>query len=289
MATSDPDIFAAGDCCESTNLVTGRKCYVPLGSTANRQGRVAAANICGISEVFPGVTGSTACSVFDYCVAWTGLSESAARKEGFEPVTAIVPAPDREHFMDTSELITLKLVADGKTRRLLGAQTAGEGCGDKRIDVASMAIAASMTVDQVANADLCYAPAFSPAMDNIITASNVLRNKLDGLMHGISAKELHQIIQKEEKILLIDVRTVTEREDRFIPGSIHIPLNTLRRRTEEIARDIPIVTYCNYSLRGYEAERILRGSGFENVRVLEGGMVCWPYETHISRYGTTGS
>lgn len=285
MMTSDPDIFAAGDCCESRNLITGTPCYVPLGSTANRQGRVAAANICGIDESFPGVTGSTACEVFDYCVAWTGLSEAGARAEGFDPVTAIVPAPDREHFMQSSKLLTLKLIVDRKSLKLLGAQAVGAGAGDKRIDVASMAITARMTVDRIANADLCYAPAFSPAMDNIITAANVVRNKLDGLMHAISAAELKRLMEQDEAFCLIDVRTVDERQGTYIPGSIHIPLNTLRRRTEEISSAMPIITYCNYSLRGYEAERILRGAGFENVGVLEGGMNNWPYETVTSAYG----
>ena len=168
MQTSDPDIFAAGDCVECRDIMTNKPCFVPLGSTANKQGRVAAVNICGGQDRFPGVLGSTVCKVFDFCVARTGLSQSAAEEAGHDIVNAIAPAPDKAHFMPGAKLLILKLVADRKSRKLLGAQAIGPGAGDKRIDVAAMALTAGMTVDQLANADLCYAPPYAPAMDNII-------------------------------------------------------------------------------------------------------------------------
>ncbi|MGO9145601.1 MAG: FAD-dependent oxidoreductase, partial [Desulfomonilia bacterium] len=170
MRTSDPDIYAAGDCVECRDLVTNKSCYVPLGSTANKQGRVAAINICGGNDSFPGILGSTVCKVFDYCVGRTGLTETTARESGYDVVTVLSPAPDKAHYIPTAKTLMLKLVLDKKTRRLLGAQTLGPGNGDKRIDVAAMAISSGMTVDQLAKADLCYAPPYSPAMDNIITA-----------------------------------------------------------------------------------------------------------------------
>ncbi|GAG18060.1 unnamed protein product, partial [marine sediment metagenome] len=146
MRTSDSDVYAAGDCVECTDLLTGKPCYVPLGSTANKQGRVAANNICGVDDTFPGVLGSTVCKVFEYCVARTGLSEAAAGKLGYQVVTAMAPAPDKAHFMPAATPLLLKLVADKESRRLLGAQATGPGAGDKRIDVAAMAITAGMTV-----------------------------------------------------------------------------------------------------------------------------------------------
>jgi len=122
MCTTAPDIYAVGDCVECTDLLTGDPCYAPLGSTANKQGRVAANSICGRPDTFPGVLGSTVCKVFDYCVGRTGLAEAAADKLGYETVTALAPAPDKAHFMPGAKPLLLKLVADKNSRRLLGAQ-----------------------------------------------------------------------------------------------------------------------------------------------------------------------
>ena len=184
LQTSDPDIYAVGDCAESVDLVTGKPCYVPMGSTANKQGRVAAINICGGHDRFPGILGSAVCKVFDYCVARTGLTEAAARQLGYKTRTVLVPETDHPHYMPEAKSIIIKLVVDAATRKLLGAQAVGPGEGDKRMDIAAMAITAGMTVDQLSKADLCYAPPYSPALDNIITAANVARNKLDGLFSG---------------------------------------------------------------------------------------------------------
>ncbi len=278
MCTSDPDIYAAGGCVEAVDLVTGKPCCLPLGSTADKQGRVAAVNLCGGDDRFPGVLGSTVCKVFDHCVARTGLTESAARKAGYEVTTALAPAPDRAHFMPTAKPLLLKLVVDSRTRRLLGAQAAGPGAGDKRIDVAAMAITAGMTVDQLANADLSCAPPYAPAMDNIITAANVARNKLDGHMIGVSAEEVHRMLEERRDFVLLDVRSQGEYDQVRLAGSTLIPLGALRGRVDDLPRDKEIVTFCKISLRGYEAALILKAAGFENVRVMDGGVVMWPYE-----------
>jgi len=278
MCTSDPDIYAAGDCVECVDLLTGIACFVPLGSTANKQGRVAANNICGVDDRFPGVLGSTICKVFDYCVGRTGLTEQAADKLGYETVTALAPAPDKAHFMPGAKPLLLKLVADKKTRRLLGTQATGPGVGDKRIDVAAMAITGGMTVDQLANADLCYAPPYASAMDNIITAANVARNKLDGMMNGVSSVEVHRMMEDGEDFVLLDVRSPAEHKEVRLPRSTLIPLGALRGRVDELPKDKQIITFCKISLRGYEAALILKAAGFEKVRVLDGGVVMWPFE-----------
>ncbi len=278
MRTSDPDIYAAGDCVECTDILTGRPAYVPLGSTANKQGRVAAVNLCGGEDTFPGILGSTICKVFDYCVARTGLTERAARELGYTVTIALAPAPDRANYLSTARLLLLKLVVDRDTRRLLGVQAVGPGAADKRIDVAATAIAAGMTVDQVAGLDLGYAPPYSPAMDNLITAANVARNKLDGHMVGVSAEEVHRMLQDKKDFVFLDVRTPGEHDQVRLPGATLIPLATLRGRIEEIPKGKPIVTFGQISLRGYEAALILRASGFEDVRVLDGGIAMWPYE-----------
>ncbi len=278
MRTSDPDIYAAGDCVECADILTGRPAYVPLGSTANKQGRVAAVNLCGGEDAFPGILGSTICKVFDYCVARTGLTERAAKELGYTVTVALAPAPDRANYLSTARLLLLKLVVDRDTRRLLGVQAVGPGAGDKRIDVAATAIAAGMTVDQVAGLDLSYAPPYSPAMDNLITAANVARNKLDGHMVGVCAAEVHQMLQDRKDFVFLDVRTPGEHDQVRLPGATLIPLATLRGRIEEIPKGKPIVTFGQISLRGYEAALILRASGFEDVRVLDGGIAMWPYE-----------
>jgi len=278
MQTSDPDIYAAGDCVECTDLMTGEPCFVPLGSTANKQGRVAAVNLCGGQDRFPGVLGSTVCKVFDFCVARTGLSESAAREQGHDVVTAWAPAPDKAHFMPQAKLLMLKLMADRKTRRLLGVQAVGPGAGDKRIDVVAMALTAGMTVDQLANADLCYAPPFSPAMDNIITAANVVRNKIDGYMEGVTPAEVHQMLEEKRDFVFLDARSPQEYEQVHLPGSTLIPLGSLRGRLDELPRDKEIVAFCKISLRGYEAALILKAAGFKKVRVMDGGIAMWPFE-----------
>lgn len=276
MQTSDLDIYAVGDCAESRNLVTGQPCYVPLGSTANKQGRVAALNIAGLEDMFPGVLGSTVCRAFHFTVARTGLSETHAREAGYDVVTCLVPGPDRAHYMPTAKLLMLKLVVDRATGRLLGAQATGPGEAAKRIDVAATAITAGMTVDQVSKLDLSYAPPYAPAMDNLITACDVVRNKISGAMVGITPMELRN--KPANSYFFLDVRSPGEVAKVALPGAVNIPLGTLRDRVNEIPRDKEIVAFCQASMRAYEAALILRANGFDRVKVLDGGVAMWPYE-----------
>ena len=278
MCTSDPDIYAAGDCVGCRDLITGRPCYVPLGSTANKQGRVAAVNICGGEETFPGVLGSSVCKVFDYCVGRTGLTEAEARELGYDVVSVLAPAPDKAHYMPTAKMLLLKLVVEEETGRLLGAQATGSGEGARRIDVAAMAITAGMTVHDLANADLCYAPPYAPAIDNIIAASNVARNKLAGHMVGVSPVEVKRKLDSEDDFVFLDLRTPGEVEREGLPRSTGIPLASLRGRLAELPKDKEIITFCQISLRGYEGALILRAHGFSNVKVMDGGTAMWPYE-----------
>jgi len=278
LLTSDPDIYAAGDCVENIDILTGRPCYVPLGSTANKQGRVAAINICGGNETFPGVLGTTVCRVFEYCVARTGLTEHEAQAAGYDVVTVLTGSPDREHFMPDARIIMLKLVVDRLTRRLLGVQAVGPGHGDKRIDIASTAITAGMTVDHLANLDLGYAPPYSLAMDNLITGANIAKNKLDGVFESITPMEVYQKLWNKEDFVLLDVSSPQEYEEERLPGSILIPIGTLRGRIHELPKDREIVTFCRLSIRGYEAALLLKAAGFQKVRVMDGGVIMWPYE-----------
>lgn len=278
MQTSDPEIYAAGDCVEHVGLLVGSPLYVPLGSTANKQGRAVAVNLCGGNEPFAGVLATFVCKLFDYSVGKTGLTETQARELNYEVVTVLCPGPDREHFAPGAQDLLLKMIVDRKSRRVLGVQAIGPGVVDKRIDVAATAIAAGMTVDQLAHVDLGYSPPFSPVLDNLITAANVAKNKLDGYLTGIGPRRLHERLENKEPILLLDVRTPAELRQFRMKGALSIPLGSLRARLYELPKDRDIVTFCNYSLRGYEAAVILRQAGFDRVQVLDGGLSMWPYD-----------
>ncbi len=277
MQTSDPDIFGAGDCVESTNLVTGKPCFIPLGSTANKQGRVAANNLCGKKDMFPGVLGSTVCKLFGLNIARTGLGEQQAKESGYDVITVLSPAPDKAHFYPEAKTIMLKLVIDKNTRRLLGLQAVGLGVVDKRIDVAAVAITSKMTVDDIANLDLCYAPPYSMAMDNLITAADIARNKLDGMFQSISPMEVKEKADRGDDYLFLDVRSPGEYETIRLDNTVLIPLGKLRSRLSELPKDKEIITFCKISLRGYEAALILKAAGFKDVKVMDGGVVMWPY------------
>jgi rhodanese-related sulfurtransferase len=180
--------------------------------------------------------------------------------------------------MPTAKPVIIKLVVDSRTRKLLGAQAVGPGDGDKRMDVAALAITAGMTVDQLSKVDLCYAPPYSPALDNIITAANVARNKLDGQVAGVTPMEVKARLDAKADFLFLDVRSPAEYQQVRLPGSTLVPLGALRARLGELPRDKEIITFCKVSLRGYEAAKILQAAGFSNVRVMDGGVVVWPFE-----------
>jgi rhodanese-related sulfurtransferase len=167
---------------------------------------------------------------------------------------------------------------DRSTRRLLGVQAVGPGHGDKRIDIAATAITAGMTVDLIANLDLGYAPPYSLAMDNLITGANIAMNKLGGIFESITPMEVYRKLWSKEDFILLDVSSPQEYEEERLPGSILIPTGTLRSRLKELPRGKEIVTFCRLSIRGYEAALLLKSEGFDRVRVMDGGVLMWPYE-----------
>ncbi|NLH18219.1 MAG: FAD-dependent oxidoreductase [Phycisphaerae bacterium] len=278
LQTSDADIYAAGDCVEHVGLLMDSPIYAPMGSTANKQGRTVAVNLAGGNEPFAGVLSTFVCKLFDYNVGKTGLTEMQAREMGYKVVVVLCPGPDHDHFVPGAQDLLLKLIVDYKSRRILGVQAIGPGVVDKRIDVAATAISGKMTVDQLAHVDLGYAPPFSPVLDNLITAANVAKNKLEGRFLGISSQELHHRMENRDPLLLLDVRTPVEVQHFRLKGSLSIPLGSLRSRLYELPREAEIVTVCNYSLRAYEAAVILRQAGYNSVSVLDGGLSMWPYD-----------
>jgi NADPH-dependent 2,4-dienoyl-CoA reductase/sulfur reductase-like enzyme/rhodanese-related sulfurtransferase len=277
LRTSDPAIYACGDCCETINLVTGAPLYAPLGSTANKQGRVAAINATGGDATFAGVLGTAILKVINFNAGKTGLTEGAARAAGYTVETVLAPSPDRAHFYPTAQPIALKLVADVATGRLLGVQAVGPGAVDKRLDAAATAITFRATVDQVSHLDLAYAPPFSAAMDNLIVAADILKNKLSGHARGISPRQVKQMQDDGDDFVLLDVRSPAEHAALRLAGSRLVPLGALREKLESLPKDKEIVTFCKISLRGYEAQKILNAAGFTKVRFMDGGILTWPY------------
>jgi NADPH-dependent 2,4-dienoyl-CoA reductase/sulfur reductase-like enzyme/rhodanese-related sulfurtransferase len=278
MRTSDPHIWAGGDCVETFHKVSGRPVRQPMGSTANRQGRVIADNLAGFPTPFGGVLGTGIVKIFDLTAGRTGLSEAAAREAGFDPVGMTIQGPDLPHFMPGAAGGFVRLLADRESRRLLGAQVLGKGRLDRRLDVFASAVWSGQTVEDLADLDLAYAPPFSTALDLATHAANALRNKLDGRFVSYSPTEILERIPKGN-IRFLDVRTPAEIEEQgrlpFGPVA-EIPLGKLIGRTEELPRDAEIVAFCKISVRGWDALSILRRAGFERVALLEGGAVGWP-------------
>ena len=279
METSAEGVYAAGDCAETTHLVTGKKVWIPLGSTANKQGRVVGVNVCGGSATFPGVMGTTVFKTFDFNVAKTGLSMREAEKEGFHPVQAVVRGFDRAHYYPGRKESALKVIADKETGRILGGQAVGEGPSDKFIDILAMALHGKMNCQQLAAVDLAYAPPYSPVLSAIIVAANVLMNKLEGRIEGIQASEVREKLKaSREKFQGLDVREEGEVKAKRIPGTTWIPYGELKKRLGELDKGKEIAVHCESGLRSYKACLKLQHEGFENVKNVDGGMLCWCYD-----------
>jgi len=281
MQTSDPDIYAVGDCVETVNRITGKKVLAPYGDLANLQGRVAGENAASTNCVtFPGTIQTGICKVFDYAAGSTGLSETVAKRLGLSGIITVINAsPDKPGFMEGKLLIT-KLIADSKTGRVLGAQCIGPGNVSKQIAQWAMAIQGKLTVEDLINADLPYAPPFSLAIDHFIATAHLMQNKMKGRLKGISCKGVRDILQAGEKPFIIDTRGPEEFEEmRLGIGETLIPLGALRKRLKELPEDKnkEIICFCKISLRGYEAAIALEGNGWKNVKVTEGGIMAWPY------------
>ena len=282
MQTTDSSIYAVGDCVEIPNLITGSNVHAPYGDLANLEGRVAGENvISGNVATFPGTIQTGICKVFEYGVGSTGLNEQNAMNNGVDDVEVVVNASlDKPGFMKGALLIT-KLVVRKSTGAIIGAQVLGMGDVSKQLAIWAIAIKGKLTVEDMVNADLPYAPPYSLAIDHSIATAHIMQNKLRHLYWGISAEQLKDKIDENEKPFCLDVRNPAEYEQMRIGiGEVLIPLGQLRDRISELPFDknAEIVTWCKISLRGYEAALILQANGYKNVRVLEGGIMAWPYK-----------
>lgn len=281
LQTSDPDIYAGGDCVEVVNRITGDKMLVPMGSTANKHGRIIGTNITGGNDTYPGVLGTAIVKVFDLNAGRVGLNETQAKEAGYETLISIVPASEHASYYPGARDILVKIVAEKSTSKLLGGQVVGPGDAAKRIDVLAAALTFGATVDDLSNLDLAYAPPYNSAMDPLHNAANVIRNKQSGMAKAITIQEAKDKLDKDDTFVLLDVRSPMEYQEQRIESRQLklIPLPELGRKLGELSPDDEIIIYCRTSIRAYQAQRILDGAGFKNVKFMDGSLAAWPYDT----------
>ena len=269
LRTSDPRIYAVGDAIEVINAVSGRPVLIPLAGPANRQGRLVADNICGRQLAYRGTVGSSIIKLFDLAVATTGLNTRQLQNSGIDYRSIIVHPLARAGYYPGGSPISLKLLFSPSDGRILGAQAIGQEGADKRIDVLATALQAGMTVYDLERLELAYAPPFSSARDPVnllgMAASNIMR----GDVAAVGWDELDSLLKNGA--FLLDVRTPSEVEAGIIPGSVHIPVDELRRRLGEIPAGKRLVVHCATGLRSYIACRILKAHGWNEVYNLSGG------------------
>jgi pyruvate/2-oxoglutarate dehydrogenase complex dihydrolipoamide dehydrogenase (E3) component/rhodanese-related sulfurtransferase len=272
LQTSDPDIWAVGDAIEVRDFITGEWGVIPLAGPANRQGRIAADNVFGRPSQYSGTQGTAILRLFSLTAACTGASERALLRSGL-PFQAVHLHPgSHASYYPGAEPIALKLLFAPDTGRLLGAQAVGKDGVDKRIDVLATAIKAGLSVHDLADLELAYAPPYGSAKDAVNLAGMAAQNVVNGDVRLIQWSELEHL--DPERTLLLDVRTEAERGCGFIPDSVHIPLDQLRARLGELPRDREIVVSCQSGQRSYFAARILVQHGFA-VRNLTGSYRTW--------------
>jgi NADPH-dependent 2,4-dienoyl-CoA reductase/sulfur reductase-like enzyme/rhodanese-related sulfurtransferase len=271
MQTSDPAVYAVGDAVEVEDFVAGFKTQIPLAGPANRQGRIAASHILGQKLEYKKTQGTAVCKVFDLTIAMTGLNEKTLVRQNIPYEKIYVHPADHATYYPGASSISLKLLFDPQTGKVLGAQAIGTAGVDKRIDVLAVAIRAGMTVYDLEDLELCYAPPYGSAKDPVNYAGFVAANVLRG-----DAKLCHaaEVVDLKENQLLLDVRTAGEVHAGTIPGAVNIPIDELRNRLDELPKQKEILVFCQVGLRGYLACRILSQNGF-NCRNLSGGYKTW--------------
>lgn len=276
METSDPDIYAIGDAVEVEHLVCGSRTLIPLAWPANKQGRIVADRICGLDSVYRGSQGTAIAKVFDLTVAATGCNEKNLKDKDIDYGVSFTHSAHHAGYYPGAIPMSIKLIFDRKDGRVLGAQIVGIEGVDKRIDVVATAIRARMTVFDLEELELAYAPPYSSAKDPVIMAGFVAANILRGDLKPV---QWHEVAEKQQQgAWLLDVRTREEFELGTIEGSTNIPVDELRARIREVPTDLPIIVFCQVGLRGYVACRILEQHGKE-VYNLSGGYKTWHFTT----------
>jgi len=273
LCTSNPDIYAVGDAVEVIDFINGKPSLIPLAGPANKQGRIAANNVCGLNEEYQGTQGTSVLKVFDMTVASTGNNEKTLKRFGIPYQKSFTHSASHATYYPGSTTISLKLLFSPEDGKILGAQALGYNGVEKRIDVLATAIRAGMTVYDLEKLELSYAPPYSSAKDPVNMAGYVASNILKGDCGVIHWDEIEKL--DKNKAVLVDVRTPAEFEIGTIEGAVNIPVDDIRGRMSEILKDKEIIIFCKVGLRGYIACRILMQSGYNNVKNLSGGYITY--------------
>ena len=273
LKTSHSDIYAVGDAIEVVDYINGNPTLISLAGPANKQGRIAANNICGIVEEYEGTLGTSILKVFDMVVASTGNNEKLLKRFGIPYEKSFTHTASHSEYYPGAQAISIKLLFSPDNDRILGAQIVGYEGVDKRIDVLATAIRARMTVYDLEKLELAYAPPYSSAKDPINMAGYVASNILKGdhaIIHWNKLKKINK-----QKTILVDVRHPYEFKRGTIEGAINIPVDNLRNRINEIPKDKNVIIFCKEGLRGYIAYKILKQKGFKNIKNLSGGYLTY--------------
>lgn len=274
LRTSDPDIYAAGDMVEIVHRVSGKPVRVPLAGPANRQGRIAASNALGLDLHYPGAFGTSVVKVFEATAAMTGLSEQAARQAGFEVGAAAIYKDHHASYYPGAQELALKIIYDRKTGRLLGGMAFGHAGVEKRIDVLATALQGELTLNDLAELDLAYAPPYSTANDPVNVAAFVGLNDLSGFSPLVTPAELKTALASDRPPLVLDVRGGAEYAQGHLRGAVNIPVDDLRSRWDGLPKDRKIFVHCRSGFRAHLAVRILVARGFAAVANVTGGWLA---------------
>lgn len=269
MQTSDPDIYAVGDAVQIKNFVTGKDALISLAGPANKQGRVAADNICGLDSSYNGGQGSSVIKIFSLTAASTGINERTAKSLGIECDKVILSPSSHAGYYPGGKVMTLKLVFEKDSYRILGAQIVGYDGVDKRIDVLATAIRAGMKAYELVELDLAYAPPYSSAKDPVNMAGFMVENIKNGIVKQWYYEDVDSL-PRDGSVTLLDVRTLFEYARGHIEGFINIPVDSLRERISELDSSKPTYVICQSGVRSYIATRILMGHGFESYNFAGG-------------------
>ena len=262
MRTSDPDIYAAGDAVEVRHFVTGAKTLIALAGPANKQGRIAADNICGGSSEYRGSQGSSVVKVFSLTAAATGINEKTARAAGLDYDKVVLSPANHATYYPGAQVMTMKVLFERGSLRLLGAQIVGGAGVDKRIDVLATAIRAGLTADMLKDLDLAYAPPYSSAKDPVNMAGYLIDNLVAGRVKQFHFEDVASL-PKDGSVTLLDTRTPLEYARGHAEGFINIPVDDLRGRLGELDKGSPVYVMCQSGLRSYLACCILTQNGFD--------------------------
>ena len=278
METSISDIYAVGDAVQVKHFVTGQDALISLAGPANKQGRIAADNICGGDSHYTGSQGSSVIKIFGMTAAATGVNETNARKAGLDVDTVILSPMSHAGYYPGGKVMTMKVVFEKETYRLLGAQIVGYEGVDKRIDVLATAIRAGMKATELKDLDLAYAPPYSSAKDPVNMAGFMIDNIANGVLKQWHLADADKL-PRDGSVTLLDTRTVGEYSRGHIDGFANIPVDELRERLDELDKRKPVYVICQSGLRSYIACRILAGNGFECYN-FSGGFRFYDAVTH---------